>query len=601
MLSNQRILRIAICCLSGFVVCSVRGAEIVLDLAAFEVLASGGVSPSAVTGVLGDGLERDVRVDLQSRGGSRYQTDVTIRGGIFEGTGVQIGGLSILDPQTGHYGLEIPIDPRYLAGSRLLTGAAHALNGFNSTAGTLSWDWADMESGTEVRILLGSDAEVGGSVLSTMERSGQQMSVAISQESGDGSVEGGDYNLEQVSGRWVFEVGAGNLSLFGGHLSKAYGWPGMYTGNAGFFEFETYAVSLVGMQWEAEGHRMGGYWRYLEDDYEYNRFAPNAFFEHTTQVWSVQGDGHGSSGPWDWQYRWVITMDRIIDSTSLRSGRFSKRTFGKVALGGGRTWQSLGNDWRVYGGLSLDSSDEESTILLPHAGLRWGGSANGYEWLLYTEISESSRVPGYTALNSAPRGLFGGNADLGRESATQIEAGWALTSQQWHAKAVLFQRRDRALVDWVYAEGAPSARVATAVDGHVNGLELFGSYGTNSIQIEAGYALLDKEPEYASGVGGSFYYLNYAQHRLDIHLSKALWDRVRIELGGSWRRLWANPLRTGPLTVQQWSFGGTLEDWPVEGLSLKVSLGNVFDQRFERVPGTPGAGREFRMEWGYRW
>ena len=42
------------------------------------------------------------------------QSDVTIRGDTFENTGLQVGALSIFDPQTGHYLMELPVAPAML-------------------------------------------------------------------------------------------------------------------------------------------------------------------------------------------------------------------------------------------------------------------------------------------------------------------------------------------------------------------------------------------------------------------------------------------------------------------------------------------------------
>src|SRR5687767_5689681 len=56
-------------------------------------------------------LRFEPRVDIQARNLAEGQADVSLRGGIFENTGFQIGALTITDPQTGHYFAELPIAP----------------------------------------------------------------------------------------------------------------------------------------------------------------------------------------------------------------------------------------------------------------------------------------------------------------------------------------------------------------------------------------------------------------------------------------------------------------------------------------------------------
>jgi len=82
-------------------------------------------------------LEFDPRVDMQSRNMAEAQGDLSIRGGTFENTGIQIGSATLMDPQTGHYTTELPIAPEMLGEPKILTGADNALRGFNSNAGTI--------------------------------------------------------------------------------------------------------------------------------------------------------------------------------------------------------------------------------------------------------------------------------------------------------------------------------------------------------------------------------------------------------------------------------------------------------------------------------
>src|SRR5689334_20103617 len=83
-------------------------------------------------------LRYEPQVDVQARNLTEAQSDVTIRGGIFENTGFRIGGVSLIDPQTGHYYAEIPIAPAMLGAPEILTGADHALLTLNSTVGAIA-------------------------------------------------------------------------------------------------------------------------------------------------------------------------------------------------------------------------------------------------------------------------------------------------------------------------------------------------------------------------------------------------------------------------------------------------------------------------------
>src|SRR5690349_12581696 len=71
-------------------------------------------SPAATFAMPVSALRYEPRVDIQGRNLAEAQADVTIRGGIFENTGFRLGGATLVDPQTGHYFVEIPVAPAML-------------------------------------------------------------------------------------------------------------------------------------------------------------------------------------------------------------------------------------------------------------------------------------------------------------------------------------------------------------------------------------------------------------------------------------------------------------------------------------------------------
>ena len=97
-------------------------------------------------------LEFNPRIDFQSRNMAEAQGDVTIRGGIFENTGFRVGSATLIDPQTGHYSAELPIAPEMLTTPEVLVAGDNALYGFNSTVGTISYGWSQIQNGGSATI-----------------------------------------------------------------------------------------------------------------------------------------------------------------------------------------------------------------------------------------------------------------------------------------------------------------------------------------------------------------------------------------------------------------------------------------------------------------
>lgn len=92
-------------------------------------------------------LRYEPRVDLQARNLAEAQADITLRGGTFETTGFRLGGLSLADPQTGHYLTELPLAPAMLGVPQVLAGAEAALGVSNATAGAVAQDWRPVSNG----------------------------------------------------------------------------------------------------------------------------------------------------------------------------------------------------------------------------------------------------------------------------------------------------------------------------------------------------------------------------------------------------------------------------------------------------------------------
>jgi outer membrane cobalamin receptor len=218
------------------------------------------------------------------------------------------------------------------------------------------------------------------------------------------------------------------------------------------------------------------------------------------------------------------------------------------------------------------------------------------------EYAGSSQLPGYTALKSRPTGLFGGNANLGREKARQASIAIGRESASWDATATVFYREDDDLVDWTYASGTPFARQANSVDLEVLGLELFARRHWPSFDLIGGYTYLDKDADYGPAVvDASFYALNYATHRATLAAQYRFSDRLELRWDNEYRKQQRNPLRSSSDNALLVSV--TLEWVPANGSGFGAALtaDNLTDDEYEQFPGTPAVGRQLSLNATYLW
>lgn len=560
-------------------------------------------------------LRFDPRLDVQPRGLAEGQADVSVRGGLFEGTGFSVAPLTLLDPQTGHYAVELPFHPRMLSAPEVLTGIDNVIDGFNSTVATVRRELVPVRSGGEVMAGAGDHDlrlfDVRAARAVELDRRGTLgVEVAHSSARGDGSRPNGDHDFERLTARLQHRTVAGQTDLVYGRQKKFFGWPGAYTGFATFAETDRTKTDTLLLRHRRDTDRgwwsLGGYYRSLENDYDFDRSTretgvPGAF-EHETRSYGVAARGAVAAGTLDWHWAATVAGDELVRSTDLTYGDFDDRRYVELALVPQRQWR-LANDavFSVRGGLSLDHSNRDSDTALPVLGVSYTRPTSSAVDRISLEYAASSQVPGYTALKSPPTGLFGGNPDLGRERADSLALSVEREAADWHGRATVFHRREDDLVDWTFRLAAPFVRQANAVDVSVTGLELEVGRRWGAVELIGGYTLLHKDEDYGSTpVDASFYALNYAEQRVTLALRYAPFEWLDVRLDNEFAHYRDNELRSGGDDVYQ---GALAIGWrtPLRGLRVDLVADNLSNDDFQHFPGTPPPRRQVSLQARYGW
>ncbi len=557
-------------------------------------------------------LRFDPLTELQSRGLAEGQSDVTVRGGVFENTGFKLGAVTIMDPQTGHYVAELPVDPGLMTTPAIYKGIDGAVEGFNSAIATVAYAVAPVSAGGAVNVGAGSDSlNYEALRFGHVAAGGLGVAVSAARSQGDGTVPFGDHEFARYNLLVQHDGNGVRTDLVVSYQDKFYGWPGAYTGFASLPETDDTQTTLVLLNQRRESaggwFEYGGFYRRLEDDYDFNRTdfetgTPGSF-EHETKVIGAGFQGLQRLGRIDWRYGGQVTTDELVRSTDLTSGSFTQRTYAtltvvpsieaRLASGSLLTWRA---------GLTADYSNRDGNDVSPLLGvaLTRDDARGTTTWSI--EYAETTQLPGYTALNSNPTGLFGGNASLGRETARQLSASLMRETSEWQARVTAFAREDDDLVDWTYATGAPFARQANPVDLDVTGLEGFVTRAWDNLDIAAGYTWLDKDADYGSAqVDASYYALNFAKHRATLALRYRFAQRFELRLDNEYRRQEDNPLRVGDDSTFLASASLSWNGAAAEGFSVALIADNLTDSEFQPFPGTPASGRQYSVSVNYGW
>ena len=578
--------------------------------------------PSETFPSIATALRYEPLVDLQVRNLGEAQGDVVIRGGTFETSGVQLGAMSLFDPQTGHYLLELPLEPEMLAGPNVITGAKQALGGFQATSGSVHFDFSAIEDDrlmigagggdheTNLQQAYGSLADI---ISGSLGRLGADFGVGRSES--DGSRDDGDSSFERISTRFQLKDSVSQTDVFLGRHRKDFSWPYLYAlkplhelvGSSGI-ESEDISSTLFLVNHKRDfrdsGYfEAGAFMRKSEDDYEFDRFQPGLFndFRHTTRMLGAAAQGAWKEDRFELSYKSELSADDL-DSTALTFGPYQSRRIWKVAALPGYGFALIPDRmlW-IRAGAGYVDGNRVGGRISPIAGLEVvDQTVDGGQASLYAEISQTAQDPGYTALGSNPAsGLFRGNPNLGRSLSTNYEIGLRRQTQTYSVDTALFYRYDDELVDWTYqnSEDPVLARTAENVDLRTFGVETVGRIRLGASKATLGYTYISKDDRYESAlVDASFYALNYPKHRITTTLELALSDRLDFRLDNEIRVQEPNLLRTSDGT--RYYLGAAALTWSLpweRRLEISLVVDNFTNDNFEEIPGVPGAGRSIGL------
>ena len=574
------------------------------------------LQPASSYGAVATALRFDPLMDVQARGLPEGQADVTVRGGLFENTGFRIGVVTIFDPQTGHYAVDLPVDPAMLGSPALLSDVSNGLNGFNASIATVNYGFARIEAGGSLSAGIGSDdlryaSARASDELETEDGRRFAATIAAAGSSGDGTQPFGDHEFKRFSLHLQSSTADTETNALLGYQDKFFGWPGAYTGFATLPETDHTKLGLFVLDHRRVNQRgwweVGTFYRWLDDDYDFDRRTVESgvpgSFEHKTHSFSLAVAGLQKVSGVDWNFSAQVAADELVRSTDLTNGHFDSRTYVSLSLAPGHQWAlRSGATLALLAGARLDVSNRDEDALMPMLGLTLERPAARGINRFGLDFSRTSQLPGYTALNSRPTGLFGGNPDLGREYANTLTASAQHENEQWQVRSAVFYRKDDNLVDWTYRQGAPFARQANAVDIDVTGWENFLAWRSDIIDVIGGYTWMHKNADYGVvQVDASYYALNYARHRATLAMIYHPVEQFEIRLDNEYRRQQGNVLRSGSLDAFMAAISATWRPGFVPGSRLTLVVDNVTGSDFQEFPGTPAMGRQVSLGLGLDW
>lgn len=396
-------------------------------------------------------------IDIRQRSPWGGQADVSINGGTFDETLILLNGVKIIDPQTGHNMLNLPISIDAIERIEILKGAAASAYGINAINGAINIITKQPNAnGALISLSGGSSFEKDTSNQKTYGALGLDITASLATKNtrhlislSTQQTSGYRYNTSMNNNKVYYQntINLGNqnqLQVMGGFVSNEFGANGFYAPPADIESKETVSTGIAGVNGDfvvKKGwHILPSLsYRYNHDDYIFVRQDP-AIYEnnHYSNVLdaslnnSVQ-TAYGTLGI-GLEYR-----NESIKSNSL--GDWSRDNWGLYAE---YSFMKLKN-LSVNAGAYLNYSKYFGWQLLPS--LDAGYQLNNH-WRIFANAGTGTRVPTYTDwYYKGPSNI--GNSNLKPENAFHAEAGMKYSSPNLTASASYFYRVTNDFIDWV--------------------------------------------------------------------------------------------------------------------------------------------------------
>lgn len=574
-------------------------------------------------------LDFDPRMDFQSRNMAEAQGDINIRGGIFEGTGIQVGAVTLIDPQTGHYSTELPIAPEMLTQPTVYTGSENSLYGFNSTAGTISYQWNKIATGGSLSVGVGENhlrfQRIYNAITGDLSSANSWLWGAefeFSNSESDGTIAYGDHDFDRSTGRFQIIGLDSQTDFFVGKQSKIFNWPGMYTADKYIEprETEDLKTNLIILNhrknYQEDSYvNLSASHKRNTDNYELDALKEDGTIvdypaNHNTKVSSIALNGyHKYDSNLGIHYAAQYTRDnwKKIDPYTNPSVNASRSYTKLTILPEYQLKKNSSETIRFRFGGSYDTAKYADSEVSFISDIKWQKEhSNGNSECHYFSYSEASQLPGYVAIGD-PKSGDGNNeyfekSNLQRETSKTFELGTIVNRENLKFEYTLFYRIDDNLVDWTYKKNSEYARSATGVDLDTYGIEFIASKQWENIEAIISYNLINKNEDYGSNdISGSFYALNYAKQRITLGTIWSPNETVKVCIDNEWRDQKENSLRNSDNEAFFTHISVSIFPPKHPGLELFTAIDNLWNEDFEDVPGTPGKGRQGSLGATFRW
>lgn len=544
-------------------------------------------------------------VDIQQRGPFGTQTDISMDGGTSEQVLVLVNGVKMLDSQTAHNMMNIPIPLSAIDHIEILRGAAARIYGINALTGAInivtkkskgSSFVTDFQGGSSFKskeendgpgIYGGAIGEVTG--IYGSEKQSQLLAFSHSNYNGQ------RYNSASKNTR-IFYNGCYNLDdnnsleASAGYAHSLFGANGFYAApndkeSEELVKSAVFSVSST-HHWKnfTLSPRISD--RYVEDDYRFYRDdLSRGRSQHYTNALMLELNSSLVTDYGSFGFGWESRLEKINSSNIGEHQRDNHGAYAefKSALsekikGSIGIYANYNTDfgWQLYPGMDF------AYLVNPH-------------WKVSTSIGSGQRIPSFTDLHLDQRPGNLGNPLLQPENAWNYEGNVQYSRESFQFKMGYFYRNISDFIDWVRVDASEPYSPINLGNNKMHGFytrfqQDFDLGGEGSFGYDLSYNFLSPSLE-ASEENQSKYLLESLKHQMIFGL---------IFRSGNFSVQFKNRWLQREVAAA-YNVADARLNYKIKELVLYTEATNLFDAQYTEAGAVPMPTRWFSLGLRYSW
>lgn len=398
-------------------------------------------------------------IDIRQRGPFGTQADVSMDGGTFEQTLVLLNGIKLINSQTAHNMLNLPIPLSAIDHIEVLRGSAARKYGINALTGAINIvTKKETSSFVDAQVYAGSsfkkqdpsegDGIYGGGGVQVTGNFGtkkQQHLLSINKTKYNGQRYNSASDNTQLFYNGNVDFNSNNsLQLLGGYSHTSFGANGFYAAPGDKNSEEMVTTALFSL---SSKHKLGRFTlsprisdRYDEDDYRYLKDQPTiGRSTHYTNALMAEINAGVKTTIGEFGLGWESRFETI---NSSNIGEHNRNNHGIYAEYRNVFWKKLVANAGVY----VNYNTKFGWQAYPGIDLAYLFNSH---WKLAACVGSGQRIPSFTDLylNQLPGNI--GNPKLQPENAWDYEANLQFHKKIFRMEVGYFYRDVQDFIDWV--------------------------------------------------------------------------------------------------------------------------------------------------------